>query len=43
MTVYLWHMLVLMAWLALLHVLGLDLPARVEAGHVVPDGLAYWA
>jgi hypothetical protein len=43
MTVYLWHMLVLMAWLSLLHVLGFDLPARVEAGNIVPDGLAYWA
>jgi len=42
MTVYLWHMLVLVTWLALLHVLGLDLPVRVEAGNIVPDGLAYW-
>jgi hypothetical protein len=43
MTVYLWHMLVLIAWLSLLHVLGLDLPVRVEAGLIVPDGLEYWA
>jgi hypothetical protein len=42
MTVYLWHMLVLMAWLSLLHVLGLDLPTRVEAGQIVPDGIEYW-
>jgi hypothetical protein len=43
MTVYLWHMLALVAWLALLHALGLDLPVRVESGQIVPDGLAYWA
>ncbi len=43
MTVYLWHMLVLVGWLALLHLVGLDLPVRVESGQVVPDGLAYWA
>jgi hypothetical protein len=43
MTVYLWHMLVLIAWLSLLHVLGFDLPTRLEAGNIVPDGLAYWA
>ncbi len=43
MTVYLWHMLVLVAWLALLHLLGLDLPVRVEGGQIVPDGLEYWA
>ena len=42
MTVYLWHMLVLVALLAALHVLGLDLPVRVEGGQVVPDGLVYW-
>ena len=43
MTVYLWHMLVLIGWLSLLHVVGLDLPTRVESGQVVPDGLEYWA
>ena len=43
MTVYLWHMLVLIGWLALLHLLGLDLPVRVEGGQIVPDGLEYWA
>jgi hypothetical protein len=43
MTVYLWHMLVLLGWLTLLHAIGLDLPVRVEAGQIVPDGLAYWA
>ena len=42
MTVYLWHMLVLVAWLSVLHVSGLDLPVRVESGQIVPDGLAYW-
>ena len=43
MTVYLWHMLVLIGWLSLLHVVGLDLPTRVESGQIVPDGLEYWA
>jgi len=43
MTVYLWHMLVLVSWLSLLHVLGLDLPVSVESGQIVPDGLEYWA
>ena len=44
MTVYLWHMLVLMAWLSLLHVAGVSTcPTRVEAGQIVPDGLEYWA
>ena len=43
MTVYLWHMLVLVGWLALLHLLGFDLPVRIESGQIVPDGLAYWA
>jgi len=42
MTVYLWHMLVLVGWLSLLHLLGLDLPVRVEAGQVVPQDLSYW-
>lgn len=43
MTVYLWHMLVLVALLAVLHLLGLDLPVRVESnGQIVPDGLGYW-
>jgi hypothetical protein len=42
MTVYLWHMLVLVAMLALLHVVGLDLPVRVVDGLIDPDGLAYW-
>jgi hypothetical protein len=44
MTVYLWHMLVLVALLSLLHVLDLDLPVRIESnGQIVPDGLEYWA
>ena len=43
MTLYLWHMLVLVSWLSLLHVLGLDLPVSVESGQIVPDGLEYWA
>jgi hypothetical protein len=44
MTVYLWHMLVLVALLSLLHVLDLDLPVRIESnGQIVPDGLGYWA
>ena len=42
MTVYLWHMLVLVSMLALLHVLGLELPVRVVGGLIDPDGLAYW-
>jgi len=43
MTIYLWHMLVLVGLLALLHAVGWDLPARVESnGQIVPDGLAYW-
>lgn len=42
MTVYLWHMSVLVAWLSVLHSLGWDLPARLENEIVVPDGLNYW-
>jgi fucose 4-O-acetylase-like acetyltransferase len=43
MTVYLWHMLVLVGWLALLHVVGINLPVRIDSGLIVPDGLEYWA
>jgi fucose 4-O-acetylase-like acetyltransferase len=42
MTIYLWHMLVLVGWLSLLHALDLDLPVRVEGGNIVPEGLNYW-
>jgi len=42
MTIYLWHMLVLVGWLSLLHLLDLDLPVRVEGGTIVPEGLNYW-
>jgi hypothetical protein len=42
MTIYLWHMLVLVAWLSLLHVVGWDLPTRVQGILVLPDGLPYW-
>ena len=42
MTLYLWHMFVLVDWIWLLHVLGWDLPVRIEAGLPVPDGPAYW-
>jgi hypothetical protein len=42
MTVYLWHMFILVAWLSLLHIVGLDLPVRIDAGIIVPDGVTYW-
>lgn len=42
MTIYLWHMLVLVGWLSLLHAVGLDLPVRMEGGNIVPEGLNYW-
>ncbi|MCA0330968.1 MAG: acyltransferase [Actinobacteria bacterium] len=42
MTIYLWHMLVLVGWLSLLHALDLDLPVRIEGGNIVPEGLNYW-
>jgi hypothetical protein len=42
MSVYLWHFLVLMIVVAGLHLLGWDLPVRLEDGLVVPDGGAYW-
>jgi hypothetical protein len=42
MTIYLWHMLVLVGWLSLLHALDLDLPVRIESGNIVPEGLNYW-
>lgn len=42
MTIYLWHMAVLVAWLTALHYLNLDLPARIENSIIVPDGISYW-
>jgi hypothetical protein len=33
---------VLVGWLSLLHALDLDLPVRIEAGNIVPEGLNYW-
>jgi hypothetical protein len=42
MTVYLWHMSVLVAWLTVIHGAGLDLPTRLENNIVVPDGISYW-
>lgn len=47
MTVYLWHMLVLVGWLVVLHHLRMDLPVRIEVDDVagpivVPDGAGYW-
>ncbi len=42
MTVYLWHMFLLVAWLSFLHIIGLDLPVRIENSVIVPDGGAYW-
>jgi hypothetical protein len=42
MTIYLWHMAVLVAWLAALHYLNLDLPSRIENSVIVPDGISYW-
>lgn len=42
MTIYLWHMAVLVSWLTALHYLNLDLPARIENSIIVPDGISYW-
>ena len=42
MTVYLWHMLVLLCWLTLLHFTVGDLPTRVYKNLVLPDGPTYW-
>lgn len=42
MTLYLWHMFVLVSWIWVLHQFGWDLPVRLEAGLPVPDGPAYW-
>ena len=50
MTIYLWHMSILVAWLSVLHRFGLDLPVRLDtyelwagpAQVVVPDGNGYW-
>ena len=42
MTIYLWHMAVLVAWLTGLHYLNLDLPARIDNSIIVPDGISYW-
>lgn len=42
MTIYLWHMSVLVLWLVLLHTFNLDLPVRLDGNLVVPDGYAYW-
>lgn len=48
MTVYLWHMLILIGWLSLLHLLGADLPTKLIPGPewspklIVPDGPSYW-
>lgn len=42
MTVYLWHMFILVAWLSFLHIVGLDLPVRIQSGVIVPDGANYW-
>lgn len=42
MTIYLWHMAVLVAWLTALHYLNLNLPARIENSIIVPDGISYW-
>lgn len=42
MTIYLWHMAVLVSWLTGLHYLGFDLPARIENSTIVPDGIQYW-
>lgn len=42
MTLYLWHMAVLVGWISALHLAGLTLPTRMEGTLVVPDGLPYW-
>lgn len=43
MTLYLWHMAVLVAWLSFLHFVGLDLPTTwLGRNLVVPAGPAYW-
>lgn len=41
MTLYLWHLPVLVAITTLAHALGLDRPTRLVQGFPVPDGLAY--
>jgi hypothetical protein len=51
MTIYLWHMSILVLWLSVLHRFGLDLPTLlmttlrsdgVNVLIVVPDGFGYW-
>ena len=51
MTIYLWHMSILVSWLSIMHRLGIDLPVRIDTyvlpeglnpDVVVPDGNSYW-
>ena len=51
MTIYLWHMSILVLWLSIMHRLGIDLPVRIDTYElaeglnpnvVVPDGNGYW-
>ena len=51
MTIYLWHMSILVLWLSILHRLNLDLPVQLLTAErsdglrvliVAPDGFPYW-